>query len=245
MSGLLWMTSYRQEANNMAISADTQLLFHWIPILLGLTLMSPWGESLGRSISAKWPSMETKRGRTIGGMLLAMFGGFTVSAHTYWIHNKAKEIGSGDFCAGGGIWDCSSVIGNDEWNTMPFVDIPWGLAGMLAFCVFLWLTISISKGLAETWVSAYIRYGLALGGAGILIVMYLIYAEIEIGKLCQYCSTAHVSHLIATYGFFSLSKMHGTSEWGVGMMDDARAARKERRKTRGYIAPTIKDDSEE
>ena len=97
----------------MELTADQQLIFHWIPILLGILLMSPFGEGIGKSLSSRWPSLETQRGRTLGGSLLVMFGGFTVSTHTLWIHNKAKEIGGGNFCAGDGVWDCSSVIGND------------------------------------------------------------------------------------------------------------------------------------
>ena len=222
----------------MELTADQQLIFHWIPILLGILLMSPFGEGIGKSLSSRWPSLETQRGRTLGGSLLVMFGGFTVSTHTLWIHNKAKEIGSGNFCAGDGVWDCSSVIGNDAWNTMPVLDIPWGIVGMLAFSVFMWLMFSIAKEPSAEWVSMNLYVGRMMGIAGILMIFYLIYAEIEIGKLCQYCTTAHVAHIVSVFGFFRLTKMHGTSAWGAGMMSDLSEVRRERRAKRGgYVAP--------
>ena len=229
----------------MELSADTQLIFHWIPILLGLVLMLPFGENLGKSVSEKWPSMGTNFGRTVNGMMLVIFGGFTVSAHTYWIHNKAKEIGTGDFCAGGGVWDCGSVIGNDDWNTMPFFDIPWGLVGMLVFSLFLWIVYSVSRDSSASWVPNYIYYSKLMCISGIAVIMYLIYAEFQIEKLCQYCTTAHVAHLITTFGFFKLGNMQKTSEWNSNINDEAINARKERRsRSRGYVAPTESDSEE-
>lgn len=221
----------------MELDANTQLMFHWIPIIFGLILMSPLGEGLGNSLSSRWKSLDTVRGRTLGGMIAVMFGGFTVSAHTLWIHNKASEMGGGEFCSSDGVWDCSSVIGNSEWNTMPFIGLPWGLLGMLAFALFMWLAISISKEPTASWVSTNLSIGRNFGILGILMIFYLIYAEYEIGKLCQYCTTAHISHLISTFGFFRLTKMYGESDWGNNSPIEAVHNSKERRKRSGYVAP--------
>ncbi len=230
----------------MELDANTQLIFHWIPIVFGLVLMSPLGDGLAKAMSSRWPSLETLRGRTIGGMVAVMFGGFTVSAHTLWIHNKANEMGSGSFCSADGVWDCSSVIGNPEWNTMPFVGLPWGMVGMLAFALFMWLVISISKEPTASWVLNHIKMGTNLGVLGILMIFYLIYAEYEIGKLCQYCTTAHISHVVTTFGFFRLGSMYGTSDWGIGAVggtsEDGVKDRKSRRS--GYVAPTSSSEEE-
>ena len=59
----------------MELDANTQLYFHWIPIIFGLFLMSPFGEGLGKSLSSRWQSLATLRGRTLGGMMAVMFGG--------------------------------------------------------------------------------------------------------------------------------------------------------------------------
>ena len=228
----------------MALDANTQLMFHWIPIVFGLYLMSPLGEGLANQLSSRWPSLETLRGRTLGGMLAVMFGGFTVSAHTLWIHNKANEMGGGNFCSAEGVWDCSSVIGNSDWNTMPFVGLPWGLLGMLAFALFLWLAISIAKDPAASWVLTHIKVGTNMGIIGIGMILYLIYAEYDIGKLCQYCTTAHVSHIITTIGFFRLGSMYGTNAWGIGTLSEDEKSSRERKKRTGYIAPKIVSEEE-
>ena len=228
----------------MALDANTQLMFHWIPIVFGLYLMSPLGEGLASQLSSRWPSLETLRGRTLGGMLAVMFGGFTVSAHTLWIHNKANEMGGGNFCSAEGVWDCSSVIGNSDWNTMPFVGLPWGLLGMLAFALFLWLAISIAKDPAASWVLTHIKVGTNMGIIGIGMILYLIYAEYDIGKLCQYCTTAHVSHIITTIGFFRLGSIYGTNAWGIGTLSEDEKSARERKKRTGYIAPKIISEEE-
>lgn len=231
----------------MEFDANTQLLIHWIPIVFGLILMSPLGKGLAMKMSSRWPSLETLRGRTIGGMLAVMFGGFTVSAHTLWIHNKANEMGSGNFCSSDGVWDCSSVIGNPEWNTMPFIGLPWGMVGMLAFALFMWLVISISKDPSASWVLTHIKLGTNFGVLGILMIFYLIYAEYEIGKLCQYCTTAHVSHVITTFGFFRLGSMYGTSDWGIGSVSTSSSEvdNSERKSRRGgYVAPVSSSEEE-
>ena len=228
----------------MELDANTQLIFHWIPIVFGLVLMSPLGEGLGKSLSSRWKSLETVRGRTLGGMIAVMFGGFTVSAHTLWIHNKASEMGGGQFCSSDGVWDCSSVIGNSDWNTMPFIGLPWGLLGMLAFALFLWLAISIAKEPSATWVSSNLSIGRNFGILGILMIFYLIYAEYEIGKLCQYCTTAHISHAVSTFGFFRLTKMYGGSEWRDSSVITIETESKERRKRGGYVAPKVASEEE-
>ena len=230
----------------MELDANTQLFFHWIPIIFGLILMSPLGEGLGQKLSSRWKSLETVRGRTLGGMMAVMFGGFTVSAHTLWIHNKATEMGGVEFCSSDGVWDCSSVIGNSEWNTMPFIGLPWGLLGMLAFALFLWLTISIAKEPTASWVRSNLMIGRNFGILGVLMIFYLIYAEYEIGKLCQYCTTAHIAHVIAVFGFFRLSSMYENSDWGISSSSSTvvESSTRERRKRGGYVAPKISKDDE-
>ena len=83
-------------------------------------------------------SLETKLGQSFAGMLLICLSGFTVSAHTLWMHNKAQEMGGGSYCSAGTVCDCASVIGNAEWNTVPVLGVPWGLMGMLVFALFMW-----------------------------------------------------------------------------------------------------------
>ena len=58
----------------MELDANQQLMLHWIPIVLGVLLMSPMGKSMSQTLSNMFPGMEHQRGRTIGGMILVFLG---------------------------------------------------------------------------------------------------------------------------------------------------------------------------
>ena len=218
---------------------DTNLLPHLGILALGVAMFTPLGESLAfPALRNKWKSLDTKLGQSFAGMLLICFSGFTVSAHTLWMHNKSQEMGGGAYCAGGSVCDCASVIGNSEWNTVPVLGLPWGLLGMLAFALFMWLVISMAKEPSATWVLNHLKIGTNFGILGLGVILYLMYAEYEIGKICQFCTTAHIAHVGATIGFFKLSKMYGTNEWAsVSAAQSVDVVAKERRKRGGYVAP--------
>ena len=58
---------------------DPNLLPHLAVFALGVAMFTPLGESLALpALRRKWPSLETKLGRTFGGLLLICFSGFTV-----------------------------------------------------------------------------------------------------------------------------------------------------------------------
>ena len=119
------------------------LSFHAVIILYGVLLMTPIGEAIGSILVNKWPSTSTKRGRMLAGLMFVCTGGFTVSAHTLWMHNKLSEGGS--VCSGSSILNCDGLIGNPDYNTVPFIGQPLGLLGMVAFCVLLWIVVVIAK----------------------------------------------------------------------------------------------------
>jgi len=219
---------------------DNTLLPHLAIFAIGVAMFSPLGESLAiPALRKKWASLETKLGRSFAGMLLICLSGFTVSAHTLWMHNKAQEMGGGSFCTAGSVCDCASVIGNADWNTVPVLGLPWGLLGMLAFAMFMWLIITIAKEPTASWVLNNLKIGTNFGVLGMGVILYLMYAEYDIGKICQFCTTAHVAHVAATVGFFRLSKLYGTSDWATGGSESTvTQTSKERRKRGGYVAPT-------
>ena len=220
------------------MDADTQLLFHWIPIVLGLLMLTPFGDKIAPVFAKMWPSAISHRGKLMTGTLLVLLGGFTVSVHTLWIHNKALEFGSGSFCASGGVWDCSSVIGNDEWNVDPFFGLPWGILGMISFTVLMWLVLSVARDPNSLWARNHLRIARFIGFSGIFIILYLVYAEFSIGKLCQYCTTAHLAHVFGLVGSVLLLKAHDEKNWSDendGDEDDGKPDR--RGKKQGYVAP--------
>ena len=154
---------------------DPNLLPHLAIFALGLAMLTPLGESLALpALRKKWASLGTKLGRTFAGFLLICFSGFTVSAHTLWMHNKSQEMGGGSFCSAGTVCDCASVIGNNDWNTVPFIGLPWGLLGMLAFALFMWLIITMAKEPTASWVLTHLKIGTNFGilGIGIIPVSY-------------------------------------------------------------------------
>ena len=171
---------------------DLTLMPHIGIILLGILIMTPLGENISRGFSSKWPSLESAQGRALAGLILVCFGGFTVSAHTLWMHNKAAEMEE-DLSVPPAMFVIAQVYWKSEWNTVPFLGLPWGLLGMLAFALFMWLAITIAKEPGANWVIQNIKVGVNFGIFGLFIVLYLMYAEYDIGKICQFCTTAHVA----------------------------------------------------
>ena len=223
---------------------DLTLMPHIGIILLGILIMTPLGENIARGFSSKWPSLESAQGRALAGLILVSFGGFTVSAHTLWMHNKAAEMGGGSFCSSGNVCDCASVIGNPEWNTVPFIGLAWGLLGMLAFALFMWLAITIAKEPGANWVIQNIKVGVNFGIFGLFIVLYLMYAEYDIGKICQFCTTAHVAHVVTTVGFIRVARMVESGNWNGSEKTVEEVTAKARRKRGGYVAPKQSNEEE-
>ena len=224
------------------MDANTQLLFHWIPITIGVVMFTPLGETIAPLFGKRWPSALSKRGQLMTGTLLVLLGGFTVSVHTLWIHNKAMEMGAGSFCAAEGVWDCSSVIGNHEWNIDPIFGQPWGIWGMLVFAGLLWLMLCVAKDPNASWVRAHLKIARFIGITGLFVIAYLVYAEIEIGKLCQYCSTAHFAHVMGLIGSVMMLNLHdgkiiSNREWDDSSIKSDDDSPVRRRKKQGYVAP--------
>ncbi|MGB0781112.1 MAG: hypothetical protein ACPGQN_04960, partial [Candidatus Poseidoniaceae archaeon] len=98
------------------------LSIHGILIVFGLLLMTPLGSSLATVFHSRYESTKTKRGQLLAGMVFVCFGGFTVSAHTLWMHNKLSEGQS--VCSGDTILNCDGLIGNLSYNTDPLFGQP-------------------------------------------------------------------------------------------------------------------------
>jgi uncharacterized membrane protein len=187
------------------------LSFHAVIILYGVLLMTPIGEAIGSILVNKWPSTSTKRGRMLAGLMFVCTGGFTVSAHTLWMHNKLSEGGS--VCSGSSILNCDGLIGNPDYNTVPFIGQPWGLLGMVAFCALLWIVIVIAKEPLAFSTPTFLKAGLGATIAGLPVIGLLVSYEIKEGLICPFCTTAHIANIIAMVAFFVLFKMYESDEW--------------------------------
>ena len=187
------------------------LSFHAAIILFGVILMTPLGESIGGFLVSKWPSTSTKRGRMLAGLMLVCTGGFTVSAHTLWMHNKLSEGDS--VCSGSSVLNCDGLIGNPEYNTVPLLNQPWGLLGMVAFCVLLWVVIVVAKEPLAFSTPSFLKGGLGATIAGLPVIGLLVSYEIKEGLICPFCTTAHIANIIAMVAFILLLKMYESDEW--------------------------------
>ena len=54
----------------------------------------------------------------------------------------------------------------------------------------------------------FIQLGTLITGAGILVIMLLVSYEVQEGKICLYCTTAHIANIAALIGFLRLRKLH-------------------------------------
>ncbi|MDP7001478.1 MAG: vitamin K epoxide reductase family protein [Candidatus Poseidoniaceae archaeon] len=236
---------------------DWWLIGHLTPVIVGAIIASPLGTKIASSLGAnseKFSWLATKRDRLLGGLIMVCFGGFTVSAHTLWFHNKFHELGSsGIGCSAFGIFDCASVIANDAYNSDPLFGAPWGVVGMLAFAMFGWLALTVLREPNASWVETHLKVGVGGSAVGVVIALYLVYVEIFPleGVFCQYCTTAHIADLISLMIFFKLLSLKEGGHWLSSDEKDAEndvkkiaEIRTERKKRGGYVAPTSSAEEE-
>ena len=187
------------------------LSIHGAIILFGVLLMSPMGSSLSPMLHNRYPATTTRRGEILAGMVFVCLGGFTVSAQTLWMHNKLSEGAS--VCSGNSILNCDGLIGNAAYNTDPLFGQPWGLVGMVAFTVLMWLVITIAKEPMSPQTPLFIKAGLGATLAGLPVIMLLVSYEIKEGLICPFCTVAHITNIIALVGFFLLFRLEESDNW--------------------------------
>ena len=199
-----------------ANAANILLIPHILLILYGAILFSPLGKKIADLTKNIIKGNRSPRERMINGMLFSVLGGFTVSSHTYWIHQRISSQGS-SFCSGSGLFSCGDVIGHETYGYAPIIGIPWGLIGMGVFLALLYMLLVLKnepdsrleskKGKNVTRTDAKSKpelvtmLGLLLTGGGIPVIGLLIYYETQIHKICQYCSVAHIANVVVLVMF--------------------------------------------
>ena len=199
-----------------ANAANILLIPHILLILYGAILFSPLGKKIADLTKNFIKGNQSPRERMINGMLFSVLGGFTVSSHTYWIHQRISSQGS-SFCSGSGLFSCGDVIGHETYGYAPIIGIPWGLIGMGVFLLLLYMLLVLKnepdslleskKGKKVTRTDAKSKpelvtmLGLLLTGGGIPVIGLLIYYETQIHKICQYCSVAHIANVVVLVMF--------------------------------------------
>ena len=196
------------------------LSFHGAIILFGVLLLTPMGANLSSILHSRYPSTTTKRGQLIAGMAFICFGGFPVSAHTLWMHNKLSEGAS--VCSGDSILNCDGLIGNIAYNTDPLLGQPWGMIGMVAFTALMWIVIVIGKEPMSSQTPIFIKAGLGATIAGLPVIALLVSYEIKEGLICPFCTTAHIANILALIGFILLFRLYESGEWAPDMKKSSR-----------------------
>jgi uncharacterized membrane protein len=157
----------------------------------------------------------------ITSLVLAVIG-LAISAYETYAHfNGNKLLGCPSQAHGG--WNCGAVITSSQ--SMVFGVLPVAVLG-LAFYIFAVVIFSpwawsfrgaTIGGLQITSrVVDIVRLGSVIVGMG--FVMYLIYAEFQIGSVCEYCSGVHV----VTFLLFCITVV-SAALWGLGNRNPAAA----------------------
>ena len=187
------------------------LIGYAIPLLLGLALMTGAGDSLSPTLTSRNPLYAFPRRRHMLGLNIVAFVGFVVSVHTLWISNKISE--GGNVCSSATVFSCDDVLGNARYNVDPIFGISWGLIGMFAFAAVLFITNVVGKDPDAIWAEPYLKYGTFMTGAGILVIALLVSYEVRMGKICQFCTMAHIANIFCLFGFWKAGKMHENGSW--------------------------------
>jgi uncharacterized membrane protein len=151
-------------------------------------------------------------------LVLAVLG-LAISAYETYAHYNGNHL-LGCPSGAGGTFNCAAVITSSQ--SMVFNVLPVAVLG-LAFYVFAVVIFSPwawqFKGLGRITGRDVniVRLGSVIVGMG--FVMYLIYAEFQIGSVCEYCSGVHA----VTFLLFCITVI-SAALWGLGKRN-ASAAR--------------------
>jgi uncharacterized membrane protein len=122
--------------------------------------------------------------------LIALAGvGVGISAYLTTLH----YAGGAAVCAVGGVFNCGAVL-TSSYSVVPGTQIPVTVPGMLWFLVSGGLAALALRrrrqGRAEP---GWLRPGHLLWSVmGIAAALYLVRAEVVLGKICEWCTAVHL-----------------------------------------------------
>ena len=146
--------------------------------------------------------------------------GLAISAYETYAHYNGNHL-LGCPSGAGGTFNCAAVITSSQ--SMVFNVLPVAVLG-LAFYVFAVVIFSpwawqFKGATVGPWRITgrdvnIVRLGSVIVGMG--FVMYLIYAEFQIGSVCEYCSGVH----IVTFLLFCITVI-SAALWGLGKRNNS------------------------
>jgi uncharacterized membrane protein len=137
-------------------------------------------------------------------MVLAVLG-LAISAYETYAHFNGNRL-AGCPTGGNGTFNCAAVITSSE--SMVFGVFPVAILGLLFYVAAVPL-FSPWAWRAKRRVVHQLRLASVIVGMG--FVMYLIYAELQIGSICEYCTGVHV----VTFLLFGIT-VFSAAIWGLG-----------------------------
>jgi uncharacterized membrane protein len=155
------------------------------------------------------PRSEQPLWLQVTSLVLAVLG-LAVSAYETYAHFNGNHL-AGCPTGGGGTFNCSAVITSSQ--SMVFGILPVAILG-LAFYVVAVPLFSPWAWRAEWRAVHQLRLASVIVGMG--FVMYLIYAELQIGSICEYCTGVHV----VTFLLFCIT-VFSAAIWGLGERREA------------------------
>lgn len=117
-------------------------------------------------------------------LALAAVLGLADSVYLTVSHYSASPLA----CVNSGIVNCELVT-RSSYGLVPGTSLPVSLAGVLWFAISLVLSLIPGRGPGPGLLPA-LHALWALGGT--VVVLYLVYAELRLGRICEWCTLSHV-----------------------------------------------------
>ena len=136
--------------------------------------------------------------------------GLGISAYETWAHFNGNHL-AGCPAGGSGTFNCSAVITSPQ--SMVFGVLPVAVLGLAFYVVAVPLFSPWAWRLR--WRQVHLLR-LASMVVGMGFVVYLIYAELTIGSICEYCTGVH----IVTFLLFCVT-VFSAAIWGLRGRQDA------------------------
>lgn len=126
-------------------------------------------------------------------MVLAALG-VGIAAYLTALH----YAGISPLCSQGGPVNCARVV-SSSYSVVPGTAIPVTVPGMLWFLVSAALAVvSLRRGRRGAPEPGWLRPAHAgWAGLGLIAVFYLVYAEVALRALCEWCTGVHVLILLS------------------------------------------------
>jgi uncharacterized membrane protein len=143
------------------------------------------------------PTKPTSRAIRVSALVLSVVG-LGLSTYLSIAHFAGTQILA---CSSGGFVDCAQVTTSPQSY---FLGIPVAFYGLAFFLALITLCLPWTASPRFSW-APLARYALAT--IGVLMVAYLVYAELAlIGAICIYCTAVHVTTL-AVFVLLSVDRL--------------------------------------